>query len=57
MAVIEFANMETQRALEQYAPYHHTEKADIQRLPNLPAKIAYQKVVNGKAVLTIITKE
>jgi hypothetical protein len=57
MAVIEFANMETQRALEQYSPHYHAQTAPVQRLPNLPAKIAYQKVVNGKPVITIITKE
>jgi hypothetical protein len=57
MAVIEFANMETQRALERFSPYHKEPPTPVQRLPNLPAKIAYQKVVNGKPVITIITKE
>lgn len=49
MAVIEFLNMETEQAFNRSLIEQH--------LPNLPAKIAYQKVVMGKAVLTLITKE
>jgi hypothetical protein len=57
MAVIEFANTETQHALEQFSPYYTQPKPQTVKLPNLPAKIAYQKFIGGKAVLTIITKE
>lgn len=49
MAVIEFLNSETELAFNRSLIEQH--------LPNLPAKIAYQKIVNGKAVITLITKE
>lgn len=59
LAVIEFLNTETAQALEQFSPYYHQPRAQIkvQRLPSLPAKIAYQKFIAGKAVFTVITKE
>jgi hypothetical protein len=57
MAVIEFANTETQRALEQFSPYYTQPKIQAQKLPTLPAKIAYQKFIGGKAVYTVITRE
>ncbi len=58
MAVIEFANMETQQALARFSPYYsQPTQTQPQKLPTLPAKIAYQKVANGKAVLTLITRE
>jgi hypothetical protein len=59
LAVIEFLNTETQQALEQFSPYYHTPqiKGEVQRLPKLAPKIAYQKFLNGKPVYTVITRE
>lgn len=59
MAVIEFANTETKQALEPLAPYYYliAKKTQIEKLPKLPAKIAYQRFLNGKPVYTVITRE
>jgi hypothetical protein len=59
MAVIEFMNIETKQALEPLTAYYHliAPKIPVSKLPTLPAKIAYQKFLNGKAVFTVITRE
>ena len=59
MAVIEFLNSETKQALEPLTSYYYkiAPKVAQSKKPVLPAKIAYQKFVNGKAVFTLITRE